>query len=384
IAGRSWEAAARGARKPWLWLALGGVAVGAAAGLKLPTVIFCVGLCGAFLFVGPGGWVRVARSFVFGLGVLVGIGLFAGHWMVFLWDSFGNPIFPYFNELFGSSMGLAQDYRDTRFVPDNWLAAIFYPVFFAFDAEKVGEVAFRDFRILLAYTTLALLPMLWVAARGRIADRVELLRDGAAYVLIAVWLSYAVWLALFGIYRYLIPAEFIAPLLIVLTLALWPIPARVWRIASAGVLAFVTVSAWPATWGRVPWGDKFVEVTAPVIERPERAMVLLAGFSPTAWVIPAFPREASFLRIVGFGIEPAHGDTGINRQIRERIVSHDGDFYVLALEPERAYAAEVLSTFGLTLDADNCRPTPTNFGPGPELCAVSRLPDQASQESDNV
>ena len=64
----------------WASLVIAGIPVGIGMGLKLPTAIFCVGLCGA-LFLMPGDFkLRFNRAFTFGCGVLLGLALGYGYW----------------------------------------------------------------------------------------------------------------------------------------------------------------------------------------------------------------------------------------------------------------------------------------------------------------
>src|SRR5262249_16418506 len=152
-------------RAAYFLAALAGLMVGSAVGLKLPTAPFAVGFCLAFLFVAGAFWRRLFLAFFFGVGVLAGIGVFAGHWMWMLWRDYGNPLFPYFNGFFDSPMGLQASYRDTRFVPGNLLTALFFPFIFSWDSQRVGEIVFRDLRIATAYLLWLITPVLLLVRR---------------------------------------------------------------------------------------------------------------------------------------------------------------------------------------------------------------------------
>ena len=82
----------------------------------------------------------------------------------------------------------------------------------------------------------------------------------------------AVWTSLFGIYRYVIALEMLAAILIAGAILSWPLAPRLKLAAIALALAFVTVTARPGSWTRLPeWTDRFVErLLAGAIEvRPE-------------------------------------------------------------------------------------------------------------------
>lgn len=353
-------------------LAVAGLLAGIGVGLKLPTVVFAIGLCAA-CFALPGSFVqRFKSSFVFGLGVLLGFAVFAGHWTLHLWAAFQNPVFPYFNGLFQSDMGLSQSYRDTRFVPGTVSDILFFPILMALNAEQAGEIVFRDWRIAAAFVMLLLTPLAMLVGRTMPRDDAAPNKPAAKYICAAVAVSYAVWLGLFGIYRYLIPVEMLAPLLVVIAVMLWPGPARFKTNLVVAVLALLVVTGKPGTWGRVPYGDTFVSATPPEIAEPAQALVLLAGHAPVAWTIPFFPPEVSFVRIQGFINSPEDGDTGLNRKIRNRIESTPGAIYMLAPQQDRAFADTMLSYYGLALDVQNCRAVSGNLAPNIELCRVNR------------
>src|SRR5690606_20733074 len=143
-----------------------------------------------------------------------GIAATAGHWMWFLWTTFGNPLFPYFNQYFGSPMGLAASYRDLRFIPESWLEGLFFPVVFSIDPRAVGEIVFRDYRILAAYLLLLATPFVFLVRRGHAARPPGVETAVARYLIAGAALSFAVWAVMFAIYRYLIPLEMLAPLVI--------------------------------------------------------------------------------------------------------------------------------------------------------------------------
>jgi hypothetical protein len=350
--------------------ALAGLLAGAGAGLKLPSTVFAIGLGVALLLSAESLRARLVRTAVFGFGALAGLAATAGHWMLFLWREFGNPIFPYFNSLFASPMGIAASYRDTRFIPENAAEWLLFPLITTVDSLQAGEIEFRDGRIAAAF--LALLITLGLAFVRRPAA--ELVARPAAIVLIAMSVvSYLVWLGLFAIYRYLIPLEMLAPVVLVAAVGLWPVALRARAGLAAAVLALLVVTAAPGSWGRVPWGPRFVDTVAPPLPDPAQALVLMLGYAPTAWVIPAFPPATAFVRVQGFGLNPEDGDIGLNRRVAERIAAHRGAVYTLAGDGDRDLAATLLARYGLAPDPAGCRRIVSNLADYAELCPVQPL-----------
>lgn len=356
----------------WLALIVAGFLVGAGTGLKLPTAVFAIGLCAGLLVTTRKIADAIARSFAFGMGVLAGIATFAGHWMWFLWLNYQNPLFPYFNGFFASPMGVAESYRDPRFIPSGLIEWLFFPIVTALNPMQTGEAFFRDWRIAVAFIVLLL--TLGFNVIGRTAAQrsdVTVARDGAFYLIVATVISYAAWLVLFGIYRYAISLEMLAPLVIVAAMSLWPGSVKARAALLSATLIGVTLSAIPGDWGRVPWGSRFVETTAPELAKPDQSMVLMLGTTPTAWVVPAFPKSVSFVRIQGYGIGPEDGETGLNQKVRARIAAHSGAFFTLASIDDRLLAESLLANYGLLQDVHNCQPIVSNLANGVEFCAVT-------------
>jgi hypothetical protein len=231
------------ARELWRFGAAG-LAGGIAAGLKLTMVPFAIGLAIGVLILRAPARVRLQRVLCLGIGGLIGAALFGGSWAWTLWQETGNPVFPYFNDIIGSPLILAASYRDPRFLPESLAEALIYPFLFAWDGMQVSDIAFRDIKIALAYT-LVPLTLLWVliSRRARLTQAMRLL-----FTVCIV--SYAVWLYIFGIYRYVLTLEMLAPLLIALVVSLWPITGqRRWQVLAALWFGALLCTGWSAVVG---------------------------------------------------------------------------------------------------------------------------------------
>lgn len=349
--------------------ALAGLLMGAGVGLKLPSGVLAVGFCLAFLCVAAPAWRRLQLAVGFGVGVLAGVAILSGYWMWMMWRDYANPLFPYFNGIFKSSMVLAANYRDVRFVPHGILEWLFYPVIITFDPLRTGEIYFRDARMMTAF-------LLWLATPAflilrRRAEPALVTPFTSRYLLAGCGLTLIVWMSLFGIYRYVIALEMLAPLLIVGAIACWPITPRLRATGIALALAFVTVTARPGSWSRLPeWTDQFVEVTAPSIA--DNSLVVVTGFEPTSFVIPAFPPKVLFVRLQGYLNDPKDGDTGLNRTLRQIVDRHRGDIYVLFSKKEPEKVGEVLPQYGLRPDMAKCTVIETNLTRDIRFCPVGR------------
>jgi len=353
---------------------LAGFFAGLMMGLKLPAAIFCVGLCFSLLLM-PGPWRRrLMVAFVFGIGVLAGVALSLGHWMWFLQTHFGSPLFPYFNDFFQSPLAPPTSARDTQFIPHTWSERLLFPFIFAENPLRVGEIHWRDWRIPILYAILPLAVVLrLVFGRNAAAQDHAALPHAARYLLWAGVITYAVWVPLFAIYRYIVPLEMLAPLLIVLAVGLIPLNLHTRGLLAVMVLVAVAASVLPGDWSRrKPWLERVVEVERPEIPDPQNLMILMAGFEPYSHVISEFPPAVPFVRIQSNFSSPGE-NKGINALLRKKIESHSGGFMLLIPKWQHQLAGEALAHFGLKLLPQSCQKVIDRLARDElDLCIVER------------
>lgn len=359
-----------------------GVLVGLAVGLKLPSQVFAVGVCFGLLFI-PGPFLRrFSLSFVCGLGIIVGFLVTGGWWIARMWTEFANPLFPYMNQVFHSPWALPENYRDTRFLPRSLWDAVTFPFRFAVDSKVSSEIAFTDLRIAVAYGVL-MLTALVVVFRGRDSSRDS--SPGAdifavRYLVAAAALSFAAWLGIFGIYRYITPLEMLAPLLIVAAIGVWPVSAPARAVVSAALLLLVTLTVHvDEDWTRKPWGPglggPFVQVSPPSFKDPQNTLVVMAGLAPTAFVIPSFPGEIAFLRPVSYLAGPDHS-TRFIETLKARVSAHSGEIFTVQPQWERHVARDAFPLLGLIADFANCQKLPNTLDDAIEICPVHKVGKQ--------
>lgn len=354
-------------------VAAAGLLAGAAMGAKNPTVIYAVGLCLAFLALPTRPWRRLWLAFFFGVGVLGGLGVCGGFWMAHLWHDYGNPVFPHMNHLFRSPFAALSDYVNVAFFPPSRLERIVFPFVFTFAPLTVGEVPWFDLRVLVLFV---LVPVAALAALAghRFGVRKDWLTDGPAtrFLLVALSVTYALWVVMFCIYRYLIPLEMLAPLALVMAVGLLPVARRIRIGLAVALLALVQVTMQPADWGRVAWADRWVTVEVPPIADPDHTMVLMAGYWAIAHVIPSFPPRMPFVRIQSNFLQPDSVGNGYLAILKDKVAAHRGPYLMLSTIPDTPGAAKAAALLGLRLDPQSCRTVPNNLGESLNLCDVAR------------
>jgi hypothetical protein len=348
---------------------IAGLLTGIAVGLKLPTAPFGLAVLAAVAAAPSLHGRRIALIFWCGVAAFAGLMLASGWWFFVLWRETGNPLFPYFNDLIGSTLILDASYRDTRFLPGSTLDALTFPFRFAAHWQVASDWAVNDWRVAFAYVLVpfaALLTALGGASSAPIVER------RAARILFAFAIgAYVSWLAVFAIYRYITPLEMISPLLIVAAVGLVPLPGLARKVAVAAALVSVVTLTTLYKGNRAPFADSMVAVDVPAIAGPEATMALMTGIEPMGFVIPEFPAAIPFLRVDGFLVGPDK-DTAFLRAMTGRIQAHlagGGDLFTLFLPGETARGDRALSLIGLTRTED-CADVASNLAPALRWCRV--------------
>lgn len=348
-------------------VAAAGVLSGIATGLKLSSAPAAVGLCVAFLFQ-PRPRLRASReAIIFGLALLVGVLLSSGAWMWTLYSHFGNPLFPYFNDVFRSAWADAARFTDPRFGPTTLLGWLTFPLPLLGDSTMyVAEPTFRDWRLPLLYFALVAWLVMRLLRRPRETTAAPDSRKWR--FVLAFWIvSFLIWAVTFAIYRYIMPLELLAGALLIYFLAR-TIP-REWLPATAAIctaLAIFTVR-YPA-WGRVDYRDHYFTVRMPPVA--PNALVLLLDDEPLAFALPFFPADGRFLGANNSFNDPRRQNR-LERELERVVREHSGPLYGLSAQPDAG--AQTLDAHGLRRAPGECSAIVTNSSPVPfALCRLER------------
>lgn len=325
---RAWEHLQEGRRRAVPALLLAGLVAGLGAGLKLTNSPYALALCLA-LFTLPLAWMgRLRLAFLFGIGVLIGLSITAGYWWEEMWSQFHNPLFPMFSSMFPNPLSRPIGIADTSWLPKNLFETLFWPFIFSWDSHRVGQVHLRQFIWALAYVLFWWWTMRAVERRMRGRSAEARTEPRALFVIATVAAGYLIWMALFSIYRYLVPMELLAPLLVFLLLReIRPYMSA--RRVSAWALSLATlgvVLGGVNTWGHEPWSARAYAVDAPVLDQPEKTTVLVMGHeAPLSWLAAYLPPQLSFVGLAkGFPETKAYVE-----KARGMIAARGGPVYVL-------------------------------------------------------
>lgn len=304
---KSWPQLIGGSRRAFIAVLVAGIFVGMGAGLKLTNCVYAVALCAAFLVM-PLPWSsRIKLGFVLGCGVLLGLALTGGWWFLHMWQLYGDPLYPQFTSRFPSPLARSIAVADTKWLPKGLLEFVTWPFLIAWDPRRVGQIPLYQ----LIWPALYLLFGAWALTRllRRQRSPDEAFMEGQhRYLLTAIAVGFWLWAAVFGVYRYLVPIEMLAPLglfLLCIHLRSYAQGRRMsaWILGAATLLVLID----GCSWGHEAWDDTSFRAEVPAIGSPADTSILLVGVTPYTWLAPSFPEAVTFAGVRrGFPESPAY------------------------------------------------------------------------------
>ncbi|WP_286144292.1 glycosyltransferase 87 family protein [Bradyrhizobium sp. NFR13] len=324
-----------------------GLLVGLALGFKLTNIVFAIGLAGAAL--------AAARPLVavtcLAIGGAIGTIMTGGAWSLMLWREFGNPFFPLLNSLFPSPEMREITLLDRQFIPNGILDGLAYPFHWLVGNFRSSELPFRDARFAMLCV---LLPIAFIAQMKH-ARAIFSRRD--LQLLIFFVTSYAVWLILFSIQRYVVALELLTGPLIVLLLVRIVTAFRstapthpVGRHASRSIFIIAAITAaWsqPTDWWRRPWSNPYAPMISSRLSQPATYLLL---DKPLAFVAPLLPAGSRFYTIADLALPilPAGKyDNRIRAGLKEPLPGGVWEMHIKG----RPFRAEALAAYDLMIDA---------------------------------
>ena len=365
---------------PWRGFAAAGFCAGLGIGLKFTSAPFAPGL-GAAVLLAAFRRRTVAGVVAYGGAAAVAFFAVAGHHMFTLWRDFGNPTFPFLNQIFHSPYFEPIAIRDDRFIPANLWQLITFPFRWTIAAPYiVVEPPIRDWRAAIAWVAAA--AALLALARGHLRGRrratgASAPSSGFSLIVTFAAVSYFSWALGFGIYRYAVPLEMLTGVVIVGALTVIFEQRRFRIVAALAALAIAASTTVYMDWSRIghgpsrlAYGDRYVDVEVPPL--PDNGIVLIATWDPVAFFVPYGNPAVQYLSIENNYLELSQNNkfaTEVKRLMREP----GRPKYVLnvdAFNPEKLNA--LLAHFGLKLSTSPCAPIRTNLiGHDLSLCPVA-------------
>lgn len=347
------------ATSPRDWLVAGLIA-GAIAGLKLTAATYCLGLAIAAVFAGGlEARTPVRVGLLLAGGILGGL-LTYGYWGWTLQQAFGNPVFPYFNQLFHSPYALAESYSDRRFAPAGLIDGLLAPLHLASGTQRYSEMYLRDPRLLLG---LASFFAAWWMSRSRAPETT------ARWRLLTIFYcsSLLLWTFQYGIYRYALPLEMLAAIPTIWLLQ--QLPPRFATLSMCVALLAVSAATRRPDWARQSFSAPVLDIDMPAL--PEGSLVVLSSREPLGYAALTLEPRVPMISVYNNFMQPDRC-VGLQADAERRLRIHRGALWLLrtpsSVDDEGARIAE--AAYGLTASSA-CSPVHTTLGEL-QLCPLVR------------
>jgi len=332
---------------------LAGMMAGIGGGLKLIAIPYAFSLFLSFFIISMPWKRKLIIAALFGGGALFGFLSIDGLWLWNVWHLTGNPIFPRMNQIFHGELAPFTSILDARFFPRNIIEGIFYPVVFTLNPFRVGEEAFRQISWLSVYL-FSLVFLLSKAFQFFGMKKKSLMRSEIKYLLFFFWISFFLWMNIFGVYRYLIAIEILIPLILfVLLLNMLEVsfltPAIV--VVMIEFFTLFNINGIP-DWGHSNWGAKVYRMENTWVQKEKIDLVLLMD-KPLAWVVPALDIQAPFAQVVpGFSVNASYANRvkSMISKVRQGKILVIFQPWVISLDKVN----DVLKAYNLVLTMNNC------------------------------
>lgn len=334
---------------------LAGLLVGGVAGLKPTAAPFCIAIAVAVVAVGPL-HTTVWRLAALAAGGVLGMAITLGPWAWETYQRFGNPLFPYFNNLLHSPWALPVAHADLRFRADGLGAAVAAPFQLLVSSQRFSESIIADPRLL---ASLVLFP--WLAWKMRSSDTPTARRALTFFLFCAV--GTLIWALLYGVYRYTMPMEMLGALVVSSMLIRFR-----WPLGLAGCIVLIAVTDHPKQ-ARLPFNEPLLPDMVQGLSG--KILVVTANDEPLAYAALSFADDVPWVSLRNNFMSPLRC-TALQREGESRVYSFEGQVWLLAPKgaPEEEAMALLAEAYNLRA-SDQCREMQASAG-DLRLCPLSR------------
>lgn len=356
-----------GAQQNKRYFSWSGFCLGVALGLKLSAIIYVPGFAVLFLLGLLTRRIGFFQVFSFGGMVVFGYLLVYGWWGGLLYQKFGNPFFPLFNEWFHSPDFAQEALSNKRFIAASLMDQLFLPFRMALsDVFAYMEIRAPDLRPAAFVMAFFFLLAVWIIAGKKISDRLTI---SAWEFLLFLSVSFWVWVLISGNGRYAVGILLLigGGLLVALRTAL---PLRWFRsvfllvfLLQSGVIAQqVSIDTVPFRMRDTAWGGQWFNADFSSVLGEGNQLVLTGTRSPLTVIAKDMGKGSALINVAGiFALDDSAA-------IQEKIHQYQGRILGMMMAGpdarmnpvwiEKVYF-EQFSRFGLRVsDADRCRVIP--------------------------
>jgi hypothetical protein len=375
--------------RPALRMALIGLLLGAAGGLKPTNAIYALA---ALVLPLMHGGERAKALAAYAAGAAAGVLMTGGWWALALWREFGNPVFPLFNALFHSPDFPSVNISFERYRPRELAAFLSAPLRMAQAQGGIyGELNAPELRFALLIVLLAALPVARLVRRAPAAQAPP--AKGALAPLLAFFvIALVLWIVTSFNARYAITLLLlVGPLLGAALSGL--LIGRAWVAVMLLALAaqgFAILQVSPTRLSPADpyaWTHHWLEFNVPEPLRREPHLFIGMDRQSYSFLVLYFHPDSRLAAVRG--AYAVHLDGPGGDRLRGLLERYDGRTRTLggnALEPGQSRPApawvqakdEVLGRLGLAVNAEDCLPIETAEETDALSDAANRLVGMAS------
>lgn len=352
----------------WIW---GGILMGMGTGLKLTNGTYILGMGAAIALSMTISKANAKPLLPFFFGSGVGFVISGGYWCFKLYQRFGNPLFPYYNNLFHSPYGLALNLHDYRWFPSSFTEWIFFPFYFT-KHHQIAELSIENYSFMFIYVLVVLAFLKTIFSKFFLMKNLEekqknsfLLNEKIFLIFFVV--SFIIWELTFSYYRYLAPLEGLAPIMIFILLRYLLVKGS--AMVTFFLILFNAINPHYPDWGRISWGKRYFQVEGAKKDFPKNAIVLV-GAKPLAFVIPELPSGFQYITIGPLG---GIASPFWYAKIHERVQRSTDPLYILTDKNSLVDNKNSLKEFGVRLDQSSCVSLKNRAREGILLCQVRKI-----------
>jgi hypothetical protein len=351
-----------------------GLILGAASALKLSNALSAVSAC-AMLFMLPLGWRgKIRHGLFYGISLGIGFAVIAAPWSYRLEKTFGNPMFPMFNNVFRSpEFSMDSAGAGDRFIPESLGEALWRP-FAMINPQQLVHVELMApdprYAILIVLAVLFVLRWTWRRVGQASPAPSNPQPTQSTRVLAALGcglvMYWILWLRVSGNSRYVLAMACIAAAVMVgMLFRLFASRPKVRNYILATIFVTQAVQLYMGTeyrWNGVPWGGAWFDISVPQKLRVTSNLYLTIGTQSDSFLVPFLGKESGFVSVVGgYTLDP-EGANGA--RVRDLIRRFSPNLRILFRSTRPYDTAEhrslpprvedALLFYGLRPDADDC------------------------------
>ena len=351
-----------------LLILAGGLLMGLATGLKLTNIVFLAALGLSLLSIVGLRLRGLVITITFSIGVIAGYLIANGWWAHHLYQEFGNPFFPFFNEIFQSPDFSTAKLDHDRFKPNSLWDVLALPFRMAdFHSWIYIENNAPDIRpALLVLFSFAFATKLLLSRVRAIHASPKSSNVGRLIIFAFFIYSTAFWLWTTGNGRYALPIlMLIGPLL---TLVIFRVMGNMKQAIALASFALIlqVFHAWSAgnpRWSNAEWTPHWFEVSVPPRLKDNPYAYLSMGTSRSNSVIAPFLHpQSTYLSLMG-GTYSFQPDGPGSKRIRQFISDNENRLrMVITIPPGRKepnsesfnYWDNLLAPWSLKINRSDC------------------------------